>query len=127
MNVKQLIYRDEPLVLGRKQRIVYGVLTLACCCLGWLLSATYRPYIYANHINDFHIADTLGNLVAVPAAYCFFYAQSKKVTYTNGFILLLVWFIWLIYELIFSNTFDWYDILATTLMCLVMYLILGRK
>lgn len=21
----------------------------------------YRPYIYSNHINDFHIADTLGN------------------------------------------------------------------
>ena len=35
--------------------------------LGIVLSNTYRPYIYENHIFDFHLADTIGNLVAVPS------------------------------------------------------------
>ena len=24
-------------------------------CIGLLLSHTYRPYVYENHINDFHL------------------------------------------------------------------------
>ena len=27
-----------------------------------------RPYVYENHINDFHMADVVGSVVCVPAA-----------------------------------------------------------
>ena len=32
------------------------------------LSYTYRPYVYENHIDDFHLADVIGSIVCVPAA-----------------------------------------------------------
>lgn len=45
--------------------------------LGIVLSNTYRPYIYENHIFDFHLADTIGNLVAVPSLSLLLLAMRK--------------------------------------------------
>ena len=45
--------------------VISGILI---ACIGLLLSYTYRPYVYENHINDFHLADVIGSIVCVPAA-----------------------------------------------------------
>ena len=34
--------------------IISGILIVA---IGLVLSHTYRPYVYENHINDYHLAD----------------------------------------------------------------------
>lgn len=47
-------------------RIFYYGLLVAV--IGQVLSHTYRPYVYENHINDFHLADVIGSVVCVPAA-----------------------------------------------------------
>ena len=44
----------------RKKAVLYGFLDFFFI-LGIVLSNTYRPYIYENHIFDFHLADTIGN------------------------------------------------------------------
>lgn len=127
MNIKRLLYLDEPLVLGKRRRILYGVLALICFGIGVLLSYTYRPYIYSHQIRDFHIADTIGNIVAVPAAAFFYYAIYKRVPYTRVFVLFVIWVVWLFYEFFLSNTFDCYDIAATTLMCMATYFALPGR
>ncbi|MBQ9399896.1 MAG: hypothetical protein IJU27_04590 [Bacteroidales bacterium] len=67
----------------------------------------------------------IGNVVAVPAATFFFYALNKTVKYTKFAVLLIVFFTWCFYEVFLSNTFDWWDILATLVMIFVMYPILN--
>ena len=66
--------------------------------LGIVLSNTYRPYIYENHIFDFHLADTIGNLVAVPSLSLLLLAMrkyeslSKAILYSIFVFTLLFYF-----------------------------------
>ena len=109
---------------SNKRRLICLLFSILCAGIGWLLNFTYRPYIYANHINDWHLADTIGNIVAVPAAAFFFYAMQKTVRQTKLAVLALVFMVWCLYEVIFSQTFDWWDIRASLIMCFVTYPIL---
>lgn len=90
---------------------------------GIILSHTYRPYIYANHIRDFHIADTIGSIVCVPAAVLFFYGFNDKRSVKEYTILVLLTYIG--YELLglfnIHGTFDWYDIAAMVFSSLLFY------
>ncbi len=77
---------------------------------------TYRKYIYSNNLFDFHIADTLGNLVAMPAYVCFYYAvkrNPKKLEYIIGLGIIT----FTLYECLglfgLNGTFDFRDIIAT--------------
>lgn len=124
MSFKEFIYLNPVKVQTKKRRILFGLLLLIWVGLGILLNFTYRSYIYSNHLNDFHIADTLGNSFAVPAAILFYYAINKTVRHTKLCVIFLTWFIWVFYELVISDTFDWYDIIANTFMCLLSYSIM---
>lgn len=81
--------------------------------VGFCLLWTYRPFIYENHIFDFHIADTLGNWIAVPAGVNFVLflhgdKKSLKQEITKAVL------VFILYEFIaFWGTFDYYDIMAT--------------
>ena len=130
MEVRKFFALTQPMVQSNKRRWVYFLLCFLCAGIGWILSFTYRPYIYANHFNDWHLADTIGNIVAVPAAAFLFYAVQKTIRQTKLAVLTLDFFSWCLYELVFSQTFDWWDILASFLMCLITYpllLILEKK
>ena len=125
-----LFVLTQPMVQSNKRRWVYLFLCFLFAGIGWILSFTYRPYIYANHINDWYLADTIGNIVAVPAVAFLFYAVQKTIRQTKLAVLTLDFFSWCLYELVFSQTFDWWDILASFLMCLITYpllLILEKK
>ena len=130
MEVRKFFALTQPMVQSNKRRWVYFLLCFLCAGIGWILSFTYRPYIHANHFNDWHLADTIGNIVAVPAAAFLFYAVQKTIRQTKLAVLTLDFFSWCLYELVFSQTFDWWDILASFLMCLITYpllLILENK
>ena len=124
MRIQSLFVLDSPIVQSNKRRLVYLLWALVCFGLGLLLAYTYRPFIYSNHINDWHFADTVSNIVAVPAAAFFFYAMHRSVRYTKLAILVFVFLVWCFYEVAISQTFDWWDILATMIMCFVTYPIL---
>lgn len=64
--------------------IISGILIAA---IGLVLSHTYRPYVYENHINDFHLADVIGSIVCVPAAVLCVYGIDNRYSikqYTIG-------------------------------------------
>lgn len=119
--LKSLFILEKTYMQDKRHRILCAVLMAIISGIGLVLSLTYRPYIYSHHISDFHFADTIGNIFAVPAAYLLFFVMFKNIKYTKSFILLLVFICWTLYELLLSNTFDWYDILATFIMCVIMY------
>ena len=81
-------------------------------------------YVYRNHINDLHFADVIGNIAAVPAGAFFFYAMNESIRYNKFAILVIDFLIWCFYEVAISATFDWWDILASLIMCFVTYPIL---
>ena len=124
MSFRDIFFLESPIEQSDKRRLIYFYWALIFFVFGLLLAFTYRPFIYSNHINDWHLADTIGNIVAVPAAAFFFYAMHKSVRYTKLAILVQVFFIWCFYEVALSQTFDWWDILATMIMCFVTYPIL---
>ena len=124
MGVLQRFVLDSPVEQSNKRRIIYLLLALSCFGLGVLLNYTYRPFVYSNHINDWHLADVIGNMVAVPATAFFYYALNKTIRHTRFTVLLVDFIIWCLYEVFLSHTFDWRDILASLIMCLATYPIL---
>ena len=101
-----------------KTQKIYLTISIISVITGQLLTLTYRPYIYSNHLFDFGIADTIGSLVAV-IGLCFFFWTFK--TYPNKeknkHIIVAV----IIYSLIWEpmgliglhGTFDCKDIIAS--------------
>lgn len=83
--------------------------------IGILLSHTYRHWIYANHISDFHIADTIGSLICIPASvFCFYSFSKNKSSFSELILKSTIFFI--LYELLaltgLHGVFDFYDIIA---------------
>ena len=100
--------------------IILGILIAA---IGLVLSHTYRPYIYENHINDFHLADVIGSIVCVPAAVLCVYGIDNRYSikqYTIGAAV-----VYIAYEFLglfhIHGTFDVYDIIAIIISSLVFY------
>ena len=78
----------------------------------------YRPYIYANDIFDFWIADTIGNFTGSIAIIFFDLALSNPYYKKGRWFILFITFGLIVYELVQyilpgRNTCDWRDIVAT--------------
>jgi uncharacterized membrane protein len=86
----------------------------------------YRPYIYKNKINDFHIADTLGNTFGTLPTIFFLIAIFSNDTTKGNYLIKLGTFSVVAFELahpLLGKPIDIWDIIATILMGLVSYLI----
>ena len=101
----------------RMKFIISGILIAA---IGLVLSHTYRPYVYENHINDFHLADVIGSVVCVPAAVLCAYGIDSRYSITIGAAI-----VYIAYEFLglfhIHGTFDVYDIIAIIINSLVFY------
>lgn len=97
-----------------RKYIVFGLLI---ALLGQVLTHTYRPFVYENQLCDFHIADTIGSFLCVPAATLFYYGLSDK--YTIKTMIFKSALVFILYELFglfnIHGTFDVYDIVAIVL------------
>lgn len=95
----------------RKLSLVAGIFLTV---FGIILNYTYRQYIYQNHYYDFHIADTIGSILCVPASSLFFYGINDK--YTFKFLLIGSFVVFILYEFAtlspYHGTFDYYDLIA---------------
>jgi hypothetical protein len=86
----------------------------------------YRPYIYNNKINDFHIADTLGNTFGTLPTIFFLIAILSNDTTKGNYLIKLGTFSVVVFELVhplLGKPIDIWDIIATILAGLVSYLI----
>ena len=106
----------EEISLTKKNK-TYLSIAVGIFVTGIILSVTYRPYIYANDLNDFRIADTLGSLIAV-IGFCFLVWGFKE--FSNSMKNKQIIFATIIYSIIWEplgllgihGTFDWYDMIA---------------
>lgn len=100
----------------RKTALIASILLVLLCIL---LTKTYRPFIYKNNLNDFHLADTLSSWICVPAGSLFFWSISNA-KFIKCLICSLLGF--LAYEFI-GLTFDWFDIIVLFLSGGITYLV----
>ena len=102
--------------MSKKNKTYLGI-SVGIVVAGIILSVTYRPFIYANELNDFKFADTIGSLIAV-IGFCFLVWGFKDFSNStmNRQIVVAV----LVYSVIWEplgllgiqGTFDWYDMIA---------------
>lgn len=86
----------------------------------------YRPYIYNNKINDFHIADTLGNTFGALPTIFFLIAILSTETTKGNYLIKLGTFSVVVFELahpLLGKPIDIWDIIATIMTGLMSYLI----
>jgi len=98
-------------------RIAYCVITIWAFLITEAGRNIYRPYIYANNINDFGIADSIGNLggIIVQIFFVLTILNSPKLKAYSGFILMIGGYI--LYEVLQlylpRGVFDLKDIYGT--------------
>lgn len=79
-----------------------------------VLNKFYRPYIYANHLFDMHLADTFTNLLGVPICLFLLLSLTKRLECKIFIYVFCVCCGLIFYEFV-GLTFDYYDIIATLL------------
>jgi hypothetical protein len=93
----------------------------------------YRPYIYANHINDFGIADSIGNLGGILVQIFLGLAifNSSKIKSIRLMCFFIIGYI--LYELVQAITpkkvFDFKDIYGTLIggvMAMILFLLIHK-
>lgn len=96
----------------------------------------YRPYIYKNNINDFHIADTIGNTLGTVAAIFLTIGFLGQGRVQHFFLMKNIIMAVTLYEFaqpLLGKPIDPWDILATLItggLSLVMYKVIhpvGKK
>lgn len=104
--------------LFSKRRIINMVIGLSAVLLYEAARAYYRPFIYSNEINDFHIADTLGNSLGTVAT-VFVFTSLLGHNHTQDFFLLRTVIISvLVYEVahpLLGKSIDPWDMVATVI------------
>ena len=92
----------------------------------------YRPYIYSQGINDFHIADTLGNSLGTIATVFFFLFLLGGETKRDIFLINMITLSVAVYELahpLLGKSIDPWDLAATILsggICHLIYRSVSR-
>ena len=109
-------------------RIFYFITFLLSFGLTEIGRYVYRPYIYANKINDFGIADSMGNLggIIVQIFFMLLVFNSPKEKSLRVVIFLVIGYI--LYEIVQpylpKGVFDWKDIYGTLVGGLISLLLL---
>jgi hypothetical protein len=115
-------------------RIYYSILFLISYGLTEIGRLLYRPFIYDNHINDFGIADSIGNSGGIMAQ-IFFGLLIINPSRKNGIRLIVLFTVgYILYEIVQlflpGGVFDWKDIYATILggiIASIVFLLLRLK
>jgi len=114
-------------------RVVYFLLFLVFFAITEIGRYIYRPYIYANQINDFGIADSFGNSGGILVQIFFGLAVFNSSKLKS--IRLMCFFItgYVLYEFVQAITprkvFDWNDIYGTLIggtIAMIVFLIIHK-
>lgn len=103
-----------PLLLQKKTRFSFFATSCLLFLITYILTSTYRPYIYQHSIDDYHFADTCTNILAVPTATCFCISINKQLNYNIYLYVSSICLGFILYEFI-GFTYDIFDIIATIL------------
>jgi hypothetical protein len=113
------------------ERVVNLAIGLAALLiLEFVARPIYRPYIYGNNINDFHLADTLGNTLGTIATIFVLIGLIGQGKAQNQSLIKTITISVALYEIahpLLGKTIDPWDIVATFLtggLCLMLYKLL---
>lgn len=113
----KFITDNESIKTIDTKRVVY----LITCIMAFLVTEfgrfVYRPYIYQHHINDFGIADSVGNLGGI-VVQIFFGLTVLNSSLIKGVRLIGIFVAgYILYEalqpILPKGTFDWLDVYGT--------------
>lgn len=135
MKKKNNIFTDpESLRIVDVKRVIYLVTGSLAFLITELGRFVYRPYIYKNNIQDFGLADSIGNLggIIVQIFVCLAIVNSP---YKKGFNLILFLIAgYILYEFaqpyLPKGTFDCLDVYATViggLISLLLYFLIHKS
>jgi hypothetical protein len=99
----------------RKTNMAIGITAVLLCEVA---RAYYRPFIYLNEINDFHIADTLGNSLGTVGAVFVFLSLLGHSNIRNHFLIRTTVISVLVYEVahpLLGKPIDPWDLMATVI------------
>ena len=107
----------ERILKITKKRISFFLIFVLMFVVTEIGRRVYRPYIYANDIFDFWIADTIGNLTGTITIVFFDFAIVNPTHNTGRIFLAVITIGLIVYEFVqyFSprSVLDWRDIIAT--------------
>ena len=128
--VLHYLKRKNALTSLKKITLLIAVAVYAITELG---RSFYRPYIYANNINDYHIADTIGNSFGTMTAIFMVITLSGKGTNKDWNIFLIIIPGLLVYELLNitgKTAIDINDMIATIIfgvISAIIYFLILKK
>ena len=126
MELKEFTTELKNWKLIRYKAINFLIGIAGLLCYELIGRPIYRPYIYENNINDFHIADTLGNTFGTLPTLFFLVAVFSNETTKGKSLIKLETISVVVFELahpLLGKPIDLWDILATILTGLISYLI----
>lgn len=126
MKIQYNFKLSHPIRLTKRNRVRHFIISIILVLICVILNLTYRPFIYANHINDLYFADTFTNLLGVPASTYLCLALMSKLTHKAIVYVSDVCLGLILYECI-GLTFDYKDILATLLSGTITTIILSKS
>ena len=127
MTIKNLIEGIRNWKFTRERIINLTIGLSAVLIYEFLARPIYRPYIYRNKINDFHLADTIGNSLGTIATVFVLIGFLGQGRTQNIFLIKTITISVAIYELahpLLGKAIDPWDILATLLtggLSLILY------
>jgi hypothetical protein len=104
--------------LKSKRRMINLFIGLSAVLIYEVARAYYRPFIYTNRINDFHVADTLGNSLGTIATIFVFVSLLGIDRANDIFLIRTVTIAVFVYELahpLLGKSIDPFDIIATVI------------
>jgi hypothetical protein len=117
-----------------KQKAIYFAIGMAALLFyEFVARPYYRPYIYKSYINDFHIADTIGNSLGTMATVFGFLFLLGGERSRDLFLIKTVTISLVVFEVahpLLGKPIDPWDIVATLLtgiFCFILHRIVSRK
>lgn len=101
-----------------KRRLINIIVGISALLLTEAARTYYRPFIYAHHIYDFHIADTLGNSLGTVTTVFIFVALLGRDNARDYFLIRTVTISVLVFEVmhpLLGKPIDPLDMVATVL------------
>lgn len=126
MLLKDIVLEFKNWKFTRYKAINFAIGISALLIYEFVGRPIYRPYIYKHKLNDFHIADTLGNTFGTMPTLFFLIAILSHETTKGNYLLQLGTFSVVIFELahpLLGKPIDIWDIIATIATGFISYFI----
>ena len=111
----------------KKSRYVYGIIGILLVVLCFLLNYLYRPYVYSNHLDDLHIADSYSSFLGVPIIVFFSQVlptgKYRGSIYSNILFAIIVLVGIELVDGLLAKQIDWIDINASIISGCLLYVL----